>query len=288
MIDEDKIQELFSGYIVRKDLSKLVKGNALVPTYVLEYLLGQYCATSDETTIVTGIETVKEILAKHYVNRSENQLVLSWIKERGRYKVIDRVTVTLNDQKGTYEASFSNLGIKKVIVEADYVKNYPKLLVGGVWSIVDIEYRYEEARDHVPWVIESLKPIQIANASLEDFIAARAQFGTEEWVDFLVRGLGLNPDALSERNKWYQLVRLIPFCENNYNLIELGPKGTGKSHIYSEFSPHGILISGGEVTLAKLFVNNSTNKIGLVGYWDTVAFDEFAGRDKQEIGRAHV
>jgi ATP-dependent Lon protease len=281
MVDENKIQELFSGYIVRKDLSKLVKGNALVPTYVLEYLLGQYCATSDETTIATGIETVKEILAKHYVNRSENQLVLSWIKERGRYKVIDRVTVTLNDQKGTYEASFSNLGIKKVIVEADYVKNYPKLLVGGVWSIVDIEYRYEEERDHVPWVIESLKPIQIANASLEDFIAARAQFGTEEWVDFLIRGLGFNPEALSERNKWYQLVRLIPFCENNYDLIELGPKGTGKSHIYSEFSPHGILISGGEVTLAKLFVNNSTNKIGLVGYWDVVAFDEFAGRDKQ-------
>ncbi len=281
MIDENKIQELFSGYIVRKDLSKLVKGNALVPTYVLEYLLGQYCATSDETTIATGIETVKEILAKHYVNRSESQLVLSWIKERGRYKVIDRVTVTLNDQKGTYEASFSNLGIKKVIVEADYIKNYPKLLVGGVWSIVDIEYRYEEDRDHVPWVIESLKPIQIANASLEDYIAARGQFGTEEWVDFLIRGLGLNPDALSERNKWYQLVRLIPFCENNYDLIELGPKGTGKSHIYSEFSPHGILISGGEVSLAKLFVNNSTNKIGLVGYWDTVAFDEFAGRDKQ-------
>ena len=281
MVDENKIQELFSGYIVRKDLSKLVKGNALVPTYVLEYLLGQYCATSDETTIATGIETVKEILAKHYVNRSENQLVLSWIKERGRYKVIDRVTVTLNDQKGTYEASFSNLGIKKVIVEADYIKNFPKLLVGGVWSIVDIEYRYEEDRDHIPWVIESLKPIQIANASLEDFIAARAQFGTEEWVDFLIRGLGFNPEALSERNKWYQLVRLIPFCENNYDLIELGPKGTGKSHIYSEFSPHGILISGGEVTLAKLFVNNSTNKIGLVGYWDVVAFDEFAGRDKQ-------
>jgi len=280
MVDENKIQELFSGYIVRKDLSKLVKGNALVPTYVLEYLLGQYCATSDETTIATGIETVKEILAKHYVNRSESQLVLSWIKERGRYKVIDRVTVTLNDQKGTYEASFSNLGIKKVIVEADYVKNFPKLLVGGVWSIVDIEYRYEEDRDHVPWVIESLKPIQIANASLEDFIAARAQFGTEEWVDFLIRGLGFNPDALSERNKWYQLVRLIPFCENNYDLIELGPKGTGKSHIYSEFSPHGILISGGEVTLAKLFVNNSTNKIGLVGYWDVVAFDEFAGKEK--------
>ena len=281
MVDSNKIQEFFSGYIVRKDLSKLVKGNALVPTYVLEYLLGQYCATSDATTIAAGIDTVKEILAKHYVNRSENQLVLSWIKERGRYKVIDRVTVTLNDQKGTYEASFSNLGIKKVIVESDYVKNYPKLLVGGVWSIIDIEYRHEDDRDHIPWVIENLKPIQIAGASLADYITARAQFGTEEWIDFLIRGLGLNPDALSERNKWYQLIRLIPFCENNYNLVELGPKGTGKSHIYSEFSPHGILISGGEVTLAKLFVNNSTNKIGLVGYWDVVAFDEFAGKDKQ-------
>ena len=281
MVDENKIQELFGGFIVRKDLSKLVKGNALVPTYVLEYLLGQYCATRDEATTEKGIETVKEILAKHYVNRSENQLVLSWIKERGHYRIIDRVTVTLNDAKGTYEATFANLGIKKVIVESDYTKNFPKLLVGGVWCIIDLEYRFEDDREHVPWVIESLKPIQIANADLEEFIQARKQFGTEEWIDFIVRCLGFNPDALSDRNKWYQLVRLIPFCENNYNLIELGPKGTGKSHVYSEFSPHGILISGGEVTLAKLFVNNSTNKIGLVGYWDTVAFDEFAGRDKQ-------
>jgi len=281
MVDERTVQDLFNGYIVRKDLSKLVKGNALVPTYVLEYLLGQYCATSDETSIQTGIEKVKEILAKHYVNRSENQLVLSWIKERGHYKIIDRVTVTLNDQNGTYEAAFSNLGIKKVIVEADYVKNYPKLLVGGVWSIVDLEYSYEENPSHVPWIIENLKPIQIANANMEEFIAARTQFTTEDWIDFLIQSLGFNPEALSDRNKWYQLVRLIPFCENNYDLIELGPKGTGKSHIYSEFSPHGILISGGEVTLAKLFVNNSTNRIGLVGYWDVVAFDEFAGRDKQ-------
>ena len=281
MVNEDKIQELFGGFIVRKDLSKLVKGNALVPTYVLEYLLGQYCATRDEATTEKGIETVKEILAKHYVNRSENQLVLSWIKERGRYRIIDRVTVTLNDTKGTYEATFANLGIKHVIVDSDYTKNFPKLLVGGVWCIVDIEYRFEDDREHVPWVIENLKPIQIANVDLEEFIAARKQFETEEWIDFLIRCLGFSPDALSDRNKWYQLVRLIPFCENNYNLIELGPKGTGKSHVYSEFSPHGILISGGEVTLAKLFVNNSTNKIGLVGYWDTVAFDEFAGKDKQ-------
>ncbi len=281
MVNENRIQELFGGFIVRKDLSKLVKGNALVPTYVLEYLLGQYCATRDEATTEKGIETVKEILAKHYVNRSENQLVLSWIKERGHYRIIDRVTVTLNDARGTYEATFTNLGIKKVIVDSDYTKNFPKLLVGGVWCIIDLEYRFEDDREHVPWVIENLKPIQIANVDLEEFVEARKQFGTEEWVDFVVRCLGFNPDALSDRNKWYQLVRLIPFCENNYNLIELGPKGTGKSHVYSEFSPHGILISGGEVTLAKLFVNNSTNKIGLVGYWDTVAFDEFAGKNKQ-------
>ncbi len=281
MIDERKILEQFGGYVVRKDLSKLVKGNALVPTYVLEYLLGQYCATKDETTIEKGIETVKQILAKHYVNRNENQLVLSWIKERGRYKVIDRVTVSLNDTRGTYEAVFANLGIKHVIVEADYIKNYPKLLVGGVWCIIDLEYRYEEDREHVPWVIENLKPIQIANANLDEFIKARKQFQTEEWIDFIVQSLGFEPDQLSDRNKWYQLIRLIPYCENNYNLIELGPKGTGKSHVYSEFSPHGILISGGEITLAKLFVNNSTNKIGLVGYWDVVAFDEFAGKTKQ-------
>ncbi len=281
MVSENKIQEFFGGFVVRKDLSKLVKGNALVPTYVLEYLLGQYCATKDETTIEKGIETVKEILAKHYVNRSENQLVLSWIKERGHYKIIDRVTVTLNDAKGTYEATFANLGIKRVIVESDYIKNFPKLLVGGVWCIVDLEYRYEDDREHVPWVIENLKPIQIANADLEEFIEARKHFQTEEWIDLIIQSLGFNPEEISDRNKWYQLIRLIPYCENNYNLIELGPKGTGKSHVYSEFSPHGILISGSEVTLAKLFVNNSTNKIGLVGYWDVVAFDEFAGKTKQ-------
>jgi len=281
MISEENIQEFVGGFVVRKDLSKLVKGNALVPTYVLEYLLGQYCATKDETTIEKGIETVKEILAKHYVNRSENQLVLSWIKERGHYKIIDRVTVALNDARGTYEATFANLGIKRVIVESDYIKNFPKLLVGGVWCIVDLEYRYEDDREHVPWVIENLKPIQIANADLDEFIEVRRHFQTEEWIDLIIQSLGFNPEELSDRNKWYQLIRLIPYCENNYNLIELGPKGTGKSHIYSEFSPHGILISGGEVTLAKLFVNNSTNKIGLVGYWDVVAFDEFAGRMKQ-------
>jgi ATP-dependent Lon protease len=280
MIAADRINEHFAGLVVRKDLSKLVKGNALVPTYVLEYLLGQYCATDDEDSVKSGIETVKEILRQHYVNRNEAELVKSTIKERGRYKVIDRVTVALNDKSGAYEAVFSNLGVKRVVVDSEYVKEHPKLLVGGVWCIVDLQYIYEDDPGHVPWVIETLKPIQISSVDFEGYTAARAQFTTAEWIDFIIQGLGLNPDELGERNKLFQLVRLISYCENNYNLIELGPKGTGKSHVFSEFSPHGILVSGGEVTLAKLFVNNSTGKLGLVGYWDVVAFDEFAGATK--------
>jgi ATP-dependent Lon protease len=280
MIATDKINKHFPGLVVRKDLSKLVKGNALVPTYVLEYLLGQYCATDDEQSIKSGIETVKEILRQHYVNRTEAELAKSTIKERGRYKVIDRVTVSLNDKSGAYEAVFSNLGVKRVVVDSEYVKAHPKLLVGGVWCIVDLQYIFEDDPGHVPWVIETLKPIQISNVDFDGYMAARAEFTTDEWIDFIIQGLGLNPDELGERNKLFQLVRLISYCENNYNLIELGPKGTGKSHVFSEFSPHGILVSGGEITLAKLFVNNSTGKLGLVGYWDVVAFDEFAGIKK--------
>lgn len=280
MIAMDKINKHFPGLVVRKDLSKLVKGNALVPTYVLEYLLGQYCATDDEQSIKSGIETVKEILRQHYVNRNEAELVKSTIKERGRYKVIDRVTVALNDKSGAYEAVFSNLGVKRVVVDSEYVKAHPKLLVGGVWCIVDLQYIFEDDPGHVPWVIETLKPIQISNVDFNAYTAARAEFTTDEWIDFIVQSLGFDPDELGRRNKLFQLVRLISYCENNYNLIELGPKGTGKSHIFSEFSPHGILVSGGEVTLAKLFVNNTTGKLGLVGYWDVVAFDEIAGAGK--------
>ena len=277
----EKIQQYFSGLVVRKDLSKLVKGNALVPTYVLEYLLGQYCATDNEESIRTGIETVKNILREHYVNRNEAELIKSKIKEEGRHKIIDRITVSLNDRTGAYEASFSSLGIKKVIVDSEYVKEHPKLLVGGVWCILDMEYHHEDNPAHNPWYIDTLKPIQISNVDFESYMNARKKFSTGEWINLIIQSLGFNPEELGERNKLFQLVRLIPFCENNYNLIELGPKGTGKSHIFSEFSPHGILVSGGEVTLAKLFVNNSTGKLGLVGYWDVVAFDEFAGSGKK-------
>lgn len=278
---DQKINTHFAGLVVRKDLVKTVKGNAIVPSYVLEYLLGQYCATSDEATIQTGIETVKEILAKHYVHRNEAGLVRSNIKEKGRYKVIDKVSVDLNDKEDVYEATFENLGIKKVLIDSGTVKKHPKLLVGGVWCICDIEYEFTEDSNTTPWLLSSLKPIQLSHFDYDAYLEARKQFTTDEWIDVLLQSIGLNPDVFGRRSKLIQLVRLIPFCERNYNLIELGPKGTGKSHIYSEFSPHGTLVSGGEATLAKLFINNTTGKIGLVGYWDVVAMDEFAGSNKK-------
>ncbi|MCG5516257.1 MULTISPECIES: BREX system Lon protease-like protein BrxL [unclassified Ectothiorhodospira] len=280
MLDQ-KINEHFPGLVVRKDLVKTVKGNAIVPSYVLEYLLGQYCATNDEATIQTGIETVKEILAKHYVHRNEAGLVRSNIKEKGRYKVIDKISVALNEKTDAYEARFSNLGIKKVLVDSGTVKAHPKLLVSGVWCIADIEYVFSEDQNVSPWILSALKPIQLSHFDFDAYVAARQRFSTDEWIDLLIQSIGFNPEMFGRRSKLTQLVRLIPFCERNYNLIELGPKGTGKSHVYSEFSPHGILVSGGEVTVPKLFVNNSSGKIGLVGYWDCVAFDEFAGKQKR-------
>lgn len=278
---DDKINQHFAGLVVRKDLVKAVKGNAIVPSYVLEYLLGQYCATNDEATIQTGIETVKEILRKHYVHRNEAGLVRSTIKEKGRHKVIDRISVSLNDKDDVYEAEFANLGIKKVLIDSSTVKAHQKLLVGGVWCIADVEYEYTEDKSASPWILASLKPIQISRFDFDGYLEARKQFTTDEWIDLLIQSVGFNPQMFGKRNKLAQLIRLIPFCERNYNLIELGPKGTGKSHVYSEFSPHGILISGGEVTVPKLFVHNGTGKLGLVGYWDVVAFDEFAGKQKR-------
>ncbi len=276
-----KINEHFAGLVVRKDLVKAVKGNAIVPSYVLEYLLGQYCATSDESSIQSGIETVKEILRKHYVHRNEAGLIRSTIKEKGRYKVIDKISVDLNEKTDSYEATFSNLGIKKVLVDSATIKKHPKLLVGGVWCIADVEYEHAEDNNVSPWLMNSIKPIQLSHFDFSTYVEARKKFTTDEWIDLLTHSVGFNAELFGKRSKLQQLVRLIPFCERNYNLIELGPKGTGKSHIYSEFSPHGILLSGGEVTVPKLFVNNSTGKIGLVGYWDTVAFDEFAGKKKK-------
>lgn len=278
---DEKICGLFSGVTVRKDLVKTVKGNAIVPTYVLEYLLGQYCATSDEASIQSGIETVKEILKEHFVHRSEAGLVKSTIREQGRHQVIDKISVSLNEKADVYEAEFSNLGIKKVLVDTDTVKRNPKLLVSGIWCIADLQYQFSEDVSVCPWLLNKLKPIQLSNFDLEKYLELRKQFSTEEWIDLLIQSIGFNPEQFGNRSKLLQLVRLIPYCERNYNLIELGPKGTGKSHIYSEFSPHGILISGGEVSVPKLFVNNSTGRIGLVGYWDLVGFDEFAGKKKK-------
>ncbi len=280
MLDK-MINENFEGLVVRKDLAKKIKGNAIVPTYVLEYLLGQYCASDDEDNIQSGIETVKEILSKHYVHRNEAGLIKAIIEQKGRHKIIDKVSVSLNDKDDCYEASFSNLGIKGVIVDPATVKNHPKLLVSGVWCMVDMEYSHQDDKRVSPWQMAKLKPIQLSNFDFESYLQKREKFSTDEWIDLLIQSIGFEPSKLSRRNKLLALVRMIPFCERNYNLIELGAKGTGKSHIYSEFSPHGMLISGGEVTVPKLFVNNSSGKIGLVGYWDVIAFDEFAGRKKK-------
>lgn len=276
-----KINLLFGGSVVRKDLVKAVKGNAIVPSYVLEYLLGQYAASDDEATIQAGIDAVRKILADHYVHRNESELVKSTIREKGRHRIIDKVTVTLNDKQDVYQASFANLGLNGVIVEPATVKANPKLLVGGVWCICDIEYFHSDDARVVPWILGSLKPIQMSSFDYEGYLASRKGFNTEEWIDLLLQSIGFNPEMFGRRAKLLQFVRLIPFVERNYNLVELGPKGTGKSHIYSEFSPHGMLISGGEVTVPKLFVNNANGRIGLVGYWDVVAFDEFAGKKKR-------
>lgn len=280
-VSNAKINELFAGKVVRKDLTNLIKGNASVPTYVLEYLLGQYCATDDIETIEQGVRTVKDIISKHFVHRDEAQVIKSTIKENGSHRIIDKVSVKLNDKLDRYEASFANLGLSKVLILTDYIKSYPKLLSEGVWSIVTMSYSPVEGKDVLPWNIENLKPIQVSSVDIEEYKATRRQFGKEEWMDLLMQTLGLNPDEFTNRSKLLQIARLIPFTENNYNLIELGPKGTGKSHIFSELSPHGILISGGEVSKAKLFVNNSNGEIGLVGYWDVVALDEFAGKSKK-------
>lgn len=275
-----KLNEHFAGKVVRKDLTKLVKGNAIVPIYVLEYLLGQYCATSDEETIREGVETVKKIIAQHFVHRDEAQIIKSTVREKGSHRIIDKISVKLNDKKDQYEAFFANLGLNKIPIADAVVREYQKLLSNGIWCILTLAYVSTDERDSTPWVIESIKPIQISISNLDEFKEGRKAFTKEEWMDVLLQTMGLNPEEFTFRSKLLQLTRLVPFVENNYNLIELGPKGTGKSHIFSELSPHGILISGGEVSKAKLFVNNSNGEIGLVGYWDVVAYDEFAGKTK--------
>jgi ATP-dependent Lon protease len=277
---DTKLNEHFGGKVVRKDLTKLVKGNAIVPIYVLEYLLGQYCATSDEETILQGVETVKNIITKHFVHRDEAQIIKSTVKEKGSHRIIDKISVKLNDKEDQYEAYFANLGLKGIPIADAVIREHQKLLSSGVWCILTLGYVSTDEKGTTPWVIETIKPIQISISNLDEFKEGRKEFTKEEWMDVLLQTMGLNPDEFTFRSKLLQLTRLVPFVENNYNLIELGPKGTGKSHIFSELSPHGMLISGGEVSKAKLFVNNSNGEIGLVGYWDVVAYDEFAGKSK--------
>lgn len=283
---DDLLNEHFGGRVVRKDLTKLIKEGANVPVYVLEYLLGMYCASNDPEVIEKGLVNVKTVLAENYVRPDEAEKVKSLVRERGSYKVIDRVTVRLNEKKDKYEASFSNLGIKDADISAGIVKEYEKLLVGGIWVIATLSYYHEEGQKESPFGVSSVKPIQMPNMDMDELFAGRAALTTEQWRETLVRSIGMEPATLDAEVQWHLLARMIPFVENNYNVCELGPRGTGKSHIYKECSPNSILVSGGQTTVANLFYNMSTRRIGLVGLWDLVAFDEVAGmsfKDKDGV-----
>lgn len=282
-----KLNQHFAGKVVRKDLTQKLKQGANVPIYVLEYLLGMYCATDDEDSINAGVERVKNILADNFVRPDEAEKIKSKIREMGRYTVIDKLTVKLNEKKDIYVAEFSNLGLKNVQIGVKYVKDFEKLLGGGIWCIVKLQYYYEDGViDQNPFIIDSVTPIQMPNMDMNELIEGRKQFSKEEWIDILIRSIGMEPTQLENKVKWHMLLRMVPLCENNYNMCELGPRGTGKSHLYKEISPNSILVSGGQTTVANLFYNMSQRKIGLVGMWDTVTFDEVAGitfKDKDGI-----
>ena len=274
----EKLQRNFAGKIVRKDLTKRIKEGANVPVYVLEYLLGMYCSSLDEDEIEAGVETVKRILAENYVRPDEAQKIIAKLREKGTYTVIDRVSVHLNIREDIYEAAFSNLGIKQVPIAESYIRDYERLLCGGIWCIVQMEYYYDEAdKNRSPFLIHKLTPIQMPSLDFDEVKEARENFTDDEWIDVVLRSVGMEPLQFDKRVKWLHLARLIPLVENNYNLVELGPRGTGKSHIYKEISPNSILVSGGQTTVANLFYNMGTKQVGLVGMWDCVAFDEVAG-----------
>ena len=274
---DDLLNAHFAGRVVRKDLTKLVKEGANVPVYVLEYLLGNYCASNDSVVIEDGLATVKRVLAENYVRPDEAEKVKSTIRERGSLKVIDKVTVKLNEKRDVYEALLSNLGTKGVEIGPGTVRKYEKLLAGGIWSIITMQYFYEEGQKGSPFIIDALNPIQMPNMDMDELFAGRRQFTEAQWIDVLLRSCGFEPTHFDERTKWHLLCRLVPLVENNYNVCELGPRGTGKSHIYKEISPNSILISGGQTTIANLFYNLASRTVGLVGLWDVVAFDEVAG-----------
>lgn len=296
-IIKEKLRQNFDGKIVRKDLTKKIKEGANVPVYVLEFLLGQYCSSDDEEIIERGIENVKKILADNYVRPDEAQKVLSKLRQQGSHTIIDMVTVDLNLRYDEYEASFSNLGLTGIPISEDYAEKYDRLLCGGIWCIVQLEYdsgedavpdiistdgerlqsKRKRQKDTTPISIRKLTPIQLPNVNMDDLKAGRSDFTKEEWLDVLMRSIGMEPDELTEREKWLLLTRMIPLVENNFNLCELGPRSTGKSYLYKEVSPNSILVSGGQTTVANLFYNMGRKTMGLVGLWDCVAFDEVAG-----------
>ena len=276
----------FKGRVVRKDLTKQLKEGANVPVYVLEYLLGMYCSSAEDEQIQEGLKNVKKILTENYVRPDEAEKAKSLIREKGTHKVIDKVSVKLNQRKDVYEASLSNLGIKDAVVPNKIVKENEKLLTGGIWCIITISYFYEEGQKISPFSVFNLKPIQMPSMNMEEVYSARKNFTMEQWMDMLLRSIGMEPANLEQRTKWHLIARMIPFVENNYNVCELGPRGTGKSHVYKECSPNSLLVSGGQTTVANLFYNMSSRQIGLVGMWDIVAFDEVAGirfKDKDGI-----
>ena len=282
-----KLLTHFSGKIVRKDLTKKIKEGANVPVYVLEYLLGMYCSSQDEEIIEEGVQNVKDILARNYVRPDEAQKIISKLREIGSYTVIDKVSVKLNYKLDMYEAEFSNLGLHGVPISDTYPSKYERLLSGGIWCIVRMEYYYdEEDKRGVPFIIRKLTPVQMPGIDIDELKEARKYFTDEEWIDLILRSTRMEPDSFNTREKWLHLARLIPLVENNYNFCELGPRGTGKSHVYKEISPNSILVSGGQTTVANLFYNMASRQIGLVGMWDCVAFDEVAGitfKDKDGV-----
>ena len=286
-IIKQKLRKYFDGKIVRKDLTKKIKEGANVPVYVLEFLLGQYCSSDDGAIIEAGIENVKHILAENFVRPDEAQKILSILRQRGSHTVIDKITVTLNIKKDIYEAEFSNLGLKDIAIDEEYPTKFDQLLCGGIWCIIQLDYEYvEEERNVLPISIRKLTPIQMPHIDINELKSGRSEFTKEEWIDVMLRSIGMEPDTLTVREKWLLLVRMIPLVENNFNLCELGPRSTGKSHLYKEISPNSILVSGGQTTVANLFYNMARKSVGLVGLWDCVAFDEVAGikfKDKDGI-----
>lgn len=285
---KQKLRQYFDGKIVRKDLTKHIKEGANVPVYVLEFLLGQYCSSDDDDIIEEGVSNVKRILADNFVRPDEAQKVLSTLRERGSYTVIDKITVHLNIKEDRYEAEFSNLGVKNIPIHPDYPSKYDRLLCGGIWCILQLDYEFieEDKKNTTPIRVRKLTPIQMPHIDMDELKNGRKAFTKEEWIDVLIRSTGMEPDKLSDRVKWLLLARMIPLVENNFNLCELGPRSTGKSHIYKEISPNSVLVSGGQTTVANLFYNMASKTVGLVGMWDCVAFDEVAGitfKDKDGI-----